>query len=288
MSKRSLFLAASLFAAGAFLTIPQQPVRAQASKDIVPERSLVGVRLGRPFLEVIRKFGQPSEVQTVALAVPQEQLPALGGASGMEGAPGGYPGSSGGYPGSSGASPFGGGSPFGGVPTLPPAGGAPGFGAPGGYPGSSGGYPGGAPGGFGAPGGYPGGMGGPEGSSGYPGGAGAAQGPEYSNAILWIYKRPNGVRLEFLINEDGKVAQISVAAPAGKTFPNSKTARNVALGSTLNKVMESYGYPERHRMLPGLRFYEVYYTKNHHAAFTMDTTDKTGMKVVRITIALAD
>lgn len=295
MSKRSLFLAASLLTAGAFLTIPQQPVRAQASKEVQPERALLGVRLGRPFLEVIRKFGQPSEVQTVALAVPQEQLPALGGATGapgMEGMPGGYPGGMGAYPG--GAAPFGGGSPFGGVPTLPPAGGAPGmgapgFGAPGGYPGGMGmpGYPGapGAPGGFG---GFPGA--GPEGSAGYPGapGAAGATGPEYSNAILWIYKRPNGVRLEFLINEDGRVAQISVAAPAGKTFPNSKTARNVALGSTLNKVMESYGYPERHRMLPGLRFYEVYYTKNHHAAFTLDTTDKTGMKVVRITIALAD
>lgn len=286
MSKRSLFLAASLLTAGAFLTIPQQPVRAQASKEVVPERALLGIRLGRPFLEVIRKFGQPSEVQTVALAVPQEQLPALGGTAGGAGYPGapGLEGAPSGYPGAPGATPFGGGSPFGGVPTLPPAGS--GFGAPGGYPGGApmGGYPG-------APGGYPGAPGlegAPGGYPGAPGATGAATGPEYSNAILWIYKRPNGVRLEFLINEDGRVAQISVAAPAGKTFPNSKTSRNVALGSTLNKVMESYGYPERHRMLPGLRFYEVYYTKNHHAAFTLDTTDKTGMKVVRITIALAD
>ena len=122
MSKRSLFLAASLLMAGAFLTIPQQPVRAQASKQVVPERALLGVRLGRPFLEVIRKFGQPSEVQTVALAVPQDQLPSLGGMSGAPGMEGssGYPGGMGAYPGGmgaypGGATPFGGGSPFGGV-----------------------------------------------------------------------------------------------------------------------------------------------------------------------------
>lgn len=290
MSKRRFFLAASLLAAGTVLAVPQQAVHAQASKQVVPERSLLGIRLGRPFLEVIRMYGQPSEVQTVALAVPQEQLPNLGGAAGGgEGMPGGYPGAPGGfgmpggYPGAPGAAPFGGGSPFGGgVPTLPPASGGA-FGAPsapGGYPGAPGGYPGapGGPGGeFGAPGGYPG----------APGGTGQASGPEYSNAILWIYKRKD-VRLEFLINEDGKVAQISVAAPSGKTYPNSKTSRNVSLGSTLNRVMEAYGYPERHRMLPGLRFYEVYYTKNNHAAFTLDTSDKKGMKVVRITIALAD
>jgi hypothetical protein len=124
---------------------------------------------------------------------------------------------------------------------------------------------------------------------GLPGTGGPAQ-PEFSNAILWIYKvgAKKDVRLEFLINEDGKVAQISVAAPSGITYPGTNTARSVSLGSTLNRVMESYGYPERHRMLPGLRFYEVYYTKNHHAAFTLDTTGKSGMKVVRITIALAD
>jgi hypothetical protein len=278
MSNRSFVLAASVLTVGAALAVPLGSAQAQ-SRAIVPERSLVGIRLGRPFLEVIRRYGQPSEVQTVALAVPQDQLPPLGG-----GAPGGDMGGglSGGYPGApgapGGASPFGGGSPFGsgaGVPTLPPAGG--------------GGYPGGpmAP---GAPGGYPGGGGGEFGTpqGGVPGAA-AGQ-PEFSNAILWIYKvgPKKDIRLEFLINEDGKVAQISVAAPAGKTWPGTNTSRSVSLGSTLNRVMESYGYPERHRMLPGLRFYEVYYTKNNHAAFTLDTSGKSGMRVVRITIALAD
>ena len=58
--------------------------------------------------------------------------------------------------------------------------------------------------------------------------------------------------------------------------------------SDLQRVMLTYGYPEKHRLLPGLRFYEVYYTKNNHAAFTFDTSKGGKMKVVRITVALAD
>ena len=117
MSKRSFILAASLLAAGTVLAVPQQPVQAQASKQPSFERALLGIRLGRPFLEVIRMYGQPSEVQTVALAVPQEQLPSLGGGGGMgaEGAPGGYPGGAGGFGapgGAPGGYPGGGGSPL--------------------------------------------------------------------------------------------------------------------------------------------------------------------------------
>jgi hypothetical protein len=158
----------------------------------------------------------------------------------------------------------------GGIPVLPPAGAGMGGMMMPGMPGGAGmsGYPGmeGAEGGF--------------------GGAAAGQAmPEYSNAILWIYDR-KPTRLEFLINEDGRIAQISVAAPSGKTFPGARTSRGVTLGSSFGQVMAAYGNPERHRMLPGFRFYEAYYTKNHHAAFTFDT--KKNMKVVRITIALAD
>lgn len=300
MTRRKLLWMAPLAAAGVLAA--GNPAAEAQGRRVTPERTLLGISLGRDQLEVIRRFGRPSKVQTVALTVPQEQLPGLGGGGGMAGeggsfgAPGlgmspGMPGG-GGYPGmgmspggsfgapglgAPGGSPYGGGSP-GGSFGAPPLGAAPGMaGGGGGVPSLSPGNEGS----FGAPGapGSPGGLG------------GAANIPEYSTAILWIYERPNDVRLEFLINEDGRVAQISAAAPAGRAYPGAQTARGVRLGSDFVRVMEAYGNPERHRLLPGLRFYETYYTKNYHAAFTFDTNPRDprdGMKVVRITIALAD
>ena len=292
MTKSKALLSAAALA-GVTLALSFAPARAQVvAKKTVPERQLVGIALGRPQMEVLRRFSTPSEIQNVALEGGADQLPGLNG--GGSGYPGGYPGGSSGYPGgypggsypggsgfgatSSGA--FGGGSPFGGLS------GGPG-GAPGGYPG---GYPGGS--GFGSTGGGIPSLPPAEGGAGF-GAAGTGQqaqtGPEYSNAVLWIYKRPGGLRLEFLINEDGRVAQISAAAPTDKPLKNvpanARTSRGVTLGSTYTQVVGAYGNPERYRMLPGGRFHEVYYTKNHHAAFTFDL--KT-MKVARITIALAD
>jgi len=309
MTRRKLFWLAPLAAVG--VALAGDPAAHAQARRVTPERTLLGISLGRDQLEVIRRFGRPSKVQTVALSTPSEQLPGLGGGGGMAGeggsfgAPGmgmgpGMPGGGGGYPGM-GMSP---GGSFG-----APGVGAPGFGAPGGGSPYGGGSPGGsfgapplgaAPGMAGGGGGVPSLAPGNEGSfgagmpgmPGSPGGAGGANIPEYSTAILWIYERPNDVRLEFLINEDGRVAQISAAAPAGRQYPGAQTARGVRLGSDFVRVMESYGNPERHRLLPGLRFYETYYTKNYHAAFTFDTNPRDpardGMKVVRITIALAD
>jgi hypothetical protein len=299
MNRRKLVWTASLALAG--LCAAPRVAHAQGARRVDPERKLLGINLGRDQLDVIRRFGRPSKVQTVALAVQSESLPGLGGGGGGaegSGAAGGYPGGAFGPPGGGGlAGPgslgpppgFGGGGGYpgggggmggypgggGGIPMLPPGGG--------GYPGGGGGYPGG--GGFG---GYPGGA---EGAPGLGGAAGGQNLPEYSNAILWIYELANDVRLEFLINEDGRVAQISVAAPAGKTFPGAKTTRGITLGTDFTKVIEAYGNPERHRLLPGLRFYETYFTKNYHAAFTFDTNPKNKkdeMKVVRITIALSE
>ncbi len=321
MKKSQIVLSAVLAVAGTLAALPHGPAAAQG-RIVQPERKLLNVSLGRQFLDILRRFGQPTEVQTVALSAAGEQLPGVGGGAGgeagmpgmpgMGGMMGGYPGVGGGmgpggpmgmgagpagYPGlggmgagSSPGAPFGGGGPFGGAGAsagvgagaggpLPPP---PGFGGAGSSPGAPGGMPG--------MGGYPGmpGMGGE-------GGAGMAGGPampEYSNAILWVYKRKDDARIEFLINEDGRVAQISLAAPAttaarvGASLPGSKTSKGITLGSNLTRVMDAYGYPERHRMLPGLRFYEVYYSKNYHAAFTFDT--QRNMRCVRVTIALAD
>ena len=270
-----------------------------ATSAPAPEKSLIGVKLGSDYLAVLRGMrGGPSEVLTVAVptAAPQGVPGAPGDPSGgFPGAPGGYPGAPGGYPGAPGGYP---GAP-GGYPGAP--GGYPG--APGGYPGAPGGYPG-APGGYpGAPGGYPGGAGGgypgspglptlPGAGGGYPGAPGGQQGagqsPEFSSAIMWIYKKGR-VRMDFLMNEDGRVAQISCSAPLGTRYPYAKTRKGITLGSTYASVIQKYGFPEKTRILPGYnyRFTEAYYTKGYHAAFTFDNHQAKN-QVVRITVALAD
>ena len=123
-----------------------------------PERKLLGVRLGRPFTDILRIYGTPDRIETVQIQIETEQLPGIGGGdtgipgfggsgipgfggsggAGMMGGAGGYPGMAGGpggYPGAGG-----------GASGLPFAGGS-GAGMMGGaYPGGAGGYPGaGAP-----------------------------------------------------------------------------------------------------------------------------------------------
>ncbi len=270
----------ALLGAGVALVGAPRSAPAQ-TRGIIPEQQLLGVRLGRPYLEVIRRFGAPTELQTVALASSPEQLPGLGGSGG--GAPDGGLGA---MNAGSGMGAGGGGASSGGMMMGPP----PGFGgaSSGGGGASSGGMMMGPPPGFGGASSGGGGngpsMGGMMGGS--PGGsASGGAGPEYSTALLWIYQRKEA-RIEFLINEDGRVAQISVASPADKPFPGVRTQRGVAMGDGFTRVMESYGNPERHRLLPGARFYEAFYSKDHHAAFTFDTRKQ--LRVVRVTIALAD
>lgn len=353
-----------------------------------PERSLAGIVLGRRYEEVLRRFGDPSQVVTVQLPTGAGMMPgAFGAPGGFEG-PGMYEGTGmgmegltpGGYGAMYGGGPFGGG-PFGGrgfdpgvggpiaagsaavgggfggpaVPSPagagvigggppgyapgsfggPPGYGAGGFGGPpgfaaGGFGGPAGvGAPGNAPGGFGLtpeypgggamgyPGGYPGGamgypsggaMGYPGGAMGYPGGAmgypgadptmgmgaGFGQGPtglegapSVSSAILLRYDKSGGVRYEFLINEDGRVAQISVAAPRGKIVPGVRTSKGITLGSSYATVLRAYGYPEQTRLLLGGRYQEAWYVKDYRVAFTFENAPQR-QQVVRITIALQD
>jgi hypothetical protein len=302
MNSSRVFWSTAAVVTGVALTVPSIPAGAQARRvRVTPERTLLGISLGRPAMEVLKKYGSPNEIQTVALADPSSQMPGVGGAmpggDTSFGASMGAPAFGGNGPSMGGMSPFGGGNgpSMGGMmpggqmmPGAQMAGGAPAFGgSP--YGGGSPFGGGNGPGGFGGPPMLPpaGGNGPGFGGTGMEGGfGGGAQMPEYSTAVLWIYKKPKGARYEFLINEDGRVAQISVAAPAGISIANAKTRRGVALGTQLPRVIGAYGTPERNRLLPGYRFYEAYYTKNYHAAFTMDTQKK--MRVVRITIALAD
>jgi hypothetical protein len=164
----------------------------------------------------------------------------------------------------------------------------------------AGGFPGAAPGGeagAGGPGGFPGGPG----SSGGFGGAGGVGGqtqPSVGNAALWTYRRQGGVTMEFLINEDGLVAEISVS---GRTFPAS-TGRGIHLGSGYSQLLTIYGFPDSHRILSvtqtgvqpaampyssvvksGGQATQVTYSSKHNVAFTLLNN-----QVVRMTVALAE
>jgi hypothetical protein len=129
----------------------------------------------------------------------------------------------------------------------------------------------------GAPGGP--GYGGPGGYGADPNQPGAGGLTGVGNGAEWIYRRPGGVNLAFIINEDGRVAQISVSS--AKPWGSARTSKGVTLGAGYNSVLMKYGYPQS--QLVGNYFVETYYTKNHHAAFTFVRG-----KLVRITIALAD
>jgi len=299
----------------------------------VPEHTLAGIRLGRSYLDVLRLYGGPDEVQTVAVPSTPGEAPAGGeatpggfpgampggfprgggfpgmmggmsGGGGMRASGGGFPGMMGGprgpgmMAGMSGMAGSGGGSGMGRGKFGSMMGGAgPDMGGPRGMGGGAMGSPYASPtgsggGGFGPLPAAGGGFGGPDVSG---TGPEAPAGPEYSSALMWVYRKPNNVRLEFLINEDGRVAQISVAAPM-KNITNSipslhgpvalKTARDIRLGSSYATVVSRYGFPERTRLIPGGRFEESYYTRNYHCAFTEDILKKNS--VVRITVTLAD
>ena len=124
-------------------------------------------------------------------------------------------------------------------------------------------------------------VGGPgmPGASEIPQGPGGVQVQGVGNGAEWIYNRPGGVTLAFIINEDGRVAQISVSS--SKAFPAARTSRGVTIGTDYKRVLTAYGWPQTELM--GGYYVETYYTKNHHASFTFVKG-----KLVRITIALAD
>lgn len=279
------------------------------------ERSLLGITVGRSYRTVLARYGNPD--RTDAVFLPTGTAPQLaaqyGGVGGFGGQPGfpGAPGAGGDNSGAAGGFPGGpAGSPFG-APTS------------GGFPGAPGGFSGAGPGGPGGPamggppvlpgagaGGFPGGpgeaAGGPGGFPGAGGGFGGAAGgfggqqqqPSVGNAAMWTYRRQGGVTMEFLINEDGLVAEISVS---GRSFGTS-TGKGIRLGSGYSALLNTYGFPDSHRIISiaqsgvqpaampyssvvrsGGQVTQVTYSSKHNVAFTLLNN-----QVVRMTVALAE
>ena len=110
-------------------------------------------------------------------------------------------------------------------------------------------------------------------------GAGGTPGVLVGNGAEWIYHRPGGVTMAFIVNEDGLVAQISVSS--AKPYGTARTAKGVTLGTDMKRVFNLYGWPPFQYVAGYL--VEAYYTKSQHASFTFVKG-----KLVRITIALAD
>jgi hypothetical protein len=127
---------------------------------------------------------------------------------------------------------------------------------------------------------------------------GQTTGPSVGNAAIWIYNRPGGVTFEFLINEDGLVAQISLS---GRSY-NAALSRGIRLGSSYSQLLNIYGFPDRHLILTvgqigvqpaalsqaamvrsNNQANQVTYSSKHNVAFTL-----LNGRVVRMTVALAE
>ena len=62
MRKSKVFISAAVIATGAVLAVPRTPATAQAKKGtVVPERSLVGIRLGRLECSALAAVNDPSD-----------------------------------------------------------------------------------------------------------------------------------------------------------------------------------------------------------------------------------
>lgn len=233
-----------------------------------PEKSLLGIQLLSTFKDVMKRYGQPNEIQVGSPALPN-QVPQNAGAGATGGMPGMYGGMMGGPGGMMGAGRrgmMGGpGGMMGGPSGMMGGGGLPGFaggrkeqggGFQGGMPGM-GGIPGmsGSPGGMPGMGGYAGGMPGMSGSPGAMQGMGGMPGMNFpslnggdetevgSESTWWYHFPKRGIHFAFLFNKDGKVIQIQEYGwkDDGKTT-GSKTRQGVGLGASLGTVLHKYGW----------------------------------------------
>ncbi len=240
-------------AAGALLALIGAQAQA-APPTPRPERSLVGVSLSASFSDVLRKFGQPTEIQVGNPVVSAAAQPggAQGGGMGMGSMAGGPSGMSGSMPGmpsgippsmmgnyqaamqGSGRMPGGAGLP--GFAGGKEGGGAslPGFPGGGSFPGSSGSFPG-------MSGSFPGGGRFP-GMGANMGGAGGSA--VTGNETTWWYHFPKqGLHYSFLFDRKGHVIQIQAYGykPAsGIVAP--RTAEGITLGASLADVIRRYGW----------------------------------------------
>src|SRR5579871_4526084 len=260
---------------GLLISLPGMPTQAgqqQLSAITNPENTLLGIQLLKSnYRDVLRKYGQPSEIQAGGPFLPTPPAGMKQNTTGGFGGPG-MPGMGGGMPGSGGGMGMPGGKGMGG-PAMPGSGG--GMGMPGGGGGggkkvpSKNGFPGknngGGGGGMGGPSGYPGGPGsggrpgfGPGGQGmGNPGKGGEDEGeggggslgsgqqsenqPMYETTF-WYHRPLTGEHFAFVFNRKGEVIQVGEYGSHPLTKINGKTRQGVDLGSSEGTVINKYGF----------------------------------------------
>jgi hypothetical protein len=284
-------------AATGLLTLAALPSYAQAR----PERELLGVRIMRPWNEVLRLHGPPTRIEVGAVSGMEGgqtggQQQGIGGSTaglnmtgpgGLPGLPSGPPPGMGGYSGMMGGGMSRPPGMMGGGMTGPPGmmGGGPMTGPPpglnyGAFSGMGGGMRGGR---FGSDedgaGAMPGG--GISGSVGT--GGGSSQSSQGDGEITWVYERGQNTYM-FLFNKDGRVIQIQSFGyrPAG--MRGDRTARGVMLSDTAEKIYRLYGWPDS-VVKEGGNLILDYSTKAKVAFQLLDRRDGKGSRVVGITIA---
>lgn len=314
---RSMLRVAVGVSAVGLLAVAAAPSRAAAPA----ERSLFGIRIWRPWSEVLARFGQPTriEVGAVTTGAPAGGA-AAGGGMGMMGGPYGGPGGPMGMRG-----PYGGlggpgamgagisGAPMGGLPGLsgvggPPAGmmgpyGAMRRGAPGGMSGMGPGSPYGARGPMG-PGGPYGSMfgqmsagiksGAGMGDEGLPG-AGAPGAPGMGFGGIGAGAQPAETsegEITWIYDRPGGNTMMFLFNKDGRVIQiqsfgyknGGVTSRGVALGDPVSKVYRAYGWTDS-TTKAGDSLTLDYSVKSHVAFQLLDRHDGHGYRVVGITVA---
>ncbi|MCC6446629.1 MAG: hypothetical protein IT210_24645 [Armatimonadetes bacterium] len=115
------------------------------------------------------------------------------------------------------------------------------------------------------------------GASTTPGGIGpitVTEGP--SQVVRWIYELKNVV-LEFTIDSDGTILQVTAI---GERWPTARTSKGVTLGTSYKDALRRHGFPKAHSSL-GVNIIRADYSSSQRMALTFQ--DK---KVVSITVAL--
>lgn len=226
-----------------------------------PEVGLMGIKLYDTGIDVVKKFGSPSDIQAITFNVQ-----AAGGGGGGAGAPGGGGGGGGmtATPTPLGGGSGGGGAPQGGRPPLP--------GQPGGRQMSPGNFtvpplsisqlgtsgfdsvPG--------PGSTPGAAGGGSGAAAPAAGGGSNQGTSTTQYVRYLYKRGAGSSVNFVLNKFNKVVQIEVIGIANRSV---KTVNGITLGNSVADVMKKYLDPDGYDI--GGDYFMMRYLRQAKVAF---------------------
>lgn len=217
--------AKNLWAATALLAIPGAALAA--------ESGLMGIKLYDTGVDVVKKFGSPTDIEAITFEGQQ---------TGGGGGGGGGTGGGGGFSGGGGAGGQTAEARLPGQFTVPPLG----MNQMGGI----------VPPGMG-PDGRPSGSGGGGGA-----GGGGTTGNITTQYVRWIYRRGAGSSINFVLNKFNKVVQIEII---GISNSAARTTKGITLGTSMASVIQKYGDPDGYDI--GTDYFMVRFLRSHNVAF---------------------